>query len=174
MLAHAREFYRAARAEADLERKRREEAEVRVIDHTRLTAILSETEAHRRDLEQQLAEATRIRDLHAGELRTVTQNLEQERQMRQTKERELLEAQQAFGREREGLHRRIDVNAEARTRDLRIAVAAALKPLLRDVPPPGSDRAAELGPGLLICIDQIVRTLAENGIELRRATGERG
>ncbi len=173
MLAHAREFYIAARAEADLERTRREEVESRAADHARLTTMLSGAEERIRDVEQQFAEATRVRDLSAAEIRSITQNLEAERQMRQMRERELLEAKEAFSREREGLQRRIDTNAEARVRDFRIAIGSAVAPLLRDVPQPGSERAAELGPSLLICIDQIIRALSQNGVELRRTVGER-
>jgi hypothetical protein len=173
MLAHARQFYLAARSEADLERKRREETESMAGDHSRLTTMLLEAEARLSALEQQLAVATRARDLVAAELKTATQNLETERQMRQTRDRELLEANETFSREREGLQRRIDTNAEARVRDFRIAIAAAIAPLLRDVPSPGSERASELGPGLLVCIDQIIRALTERGIELKRASGER-
>jgi hypothetical protein len=84
----------------------------------------------------------------------------------------LAEATDAFSKERDGLQRRIDVNADARVKDFRLAISAALSPIVRDVPSPGSERAAELGPGLLICIDQIIRALTQKGISLRHAAGE--
>lgn len=175
MLAHAREFYLAARneaetarAEAEAERKGREEAEATIAGSGHLVETL---EICNRKLEEQLSEATRERDLAKTETTKTASALKVEREIRESKERELRETAESFTQERENLQRRIDVNAEARLRDFRIALSSALKPLLQDIPSSGSDRAAELGAGLLVRIDQIARTLAEHGIELRRTAG---
>jgi hypothetical protein len=105
-------------------------------------------------------------------LKTVTDNLDEERRAQKAKERQQTDAQEEFERERQALQRRVDINAEARLNDFRLAVNAALMPIIRDVPMPGSPGATELGPGLLICIDQMVRALAEKGIDLRRKGAE--
>jgi hypothetical protein len=126
-----------------------------------------------RELAGQLAQATEGRNLDAEAVRSLTEDLQRERNARQTSERELIDAKETFSRERATLQRRIDVNAEARVNDFRIAVSSALTPIVRDVPPPGSERAADLGPGLLVCIDQVVRALSEKGIELRRSAAEK-
>lgn len=173
MLAHAREFYLAARTEADLEHRRREDAEKAGAEHSRVTARLSTAEARLRELAEQLAQATEGRNRNAEALKALTEDLQRERNIRQTSERALLDSKEEFGRERAALQRRIDVNAEARVNDFRIAVSAALTPVVRDVPLPGSERAADLGPGLLVCVDQIVRALSEKGIELRRSAAEK-
>jgi hypothetical protein len=173
MLAHAREFYLAARTEADLEHRRREDAERAMAEHSRVAARLSTAEARMRELAGQLAQATEGRNLDAEAVRSLTEDLQRERNARQTSERELIDAKETFSRERATLQRRIDVNAEARVNDFRIAVSSALTPIVRDVPPPGSERAADLGPGLLVCIDQVVRALSEKGIELRRSAAEK-
>ncbi len=172
MLAHAREFYVAARADAEAERKRAEKLERLVSDLQPLAARAENAERRTRHLESERAElAQKIESMSATVNRT-RQELESERQARKTSEQALVEATDAFSRERDGLQRRIDVNAEARVKDFRLAISAALSPIVRDVPSPGSERAAELGPGLLICIDQIIRALTEKGISLRRAAGE--
>lgn len=173
MLAHAREFYLAARTEADLEHRRREDAERAVAEHSRVTARLLTAEAGMRELAEQLAQATEGRNRNAEALKALTEDLQRERNIRQTSERALLDAKEDFGRERAALQRRIDVNAEARVKDFRIAVSAALTPVVRDVPLPGSERAADLGPGLLVCIDQMIRALSEKGIEIRRSAAEK-
>ncbi len=172
MLAHAREFYLAVRAEAEAEHKRREELERLVAEMTTSASRVSAAESRIRELEQDRAESARKLESLTAALTAATQRLEEERQIRRGLESESTEAKEAFVRERDALQRRIDVNAEARVQDFRLAIAAALSPILRDVPPPGSQQAAELGPGLLICIDQIVRTLSEKGIALRRSAGE--
>jgi hypothetical protein len=173
MLAHAREFYLAARTEADLEHRRREDAERAVAEHSRVMARLSTAEAHVRELAEQLAQAMEGRNRNAEALKALTEDLQRERNIRQTSERALLDSKEEFGHERAALQRRIDVNAEARVNDFRIAVSGALTPIVRDVPLPGSERAADLGPGLLVCIDQIIRALSEKGIELRRSAAEK-
>lgn len=126
-----------------------------------------------RELAEQLAQATEGRNRNAEALKALTEDLQRERNIRQTSERALLDAKEDFGRERAALQRRIDVNAEARVKDFRIAVSAALTPVVRDVPLPGSERAADLGPGLLVCIDQMIRALSEKGIEIRRSAAEK-
>jgi DNA repair exonuclease SbcCD ATPase subunit len=178
MLAHAREFYlaarreaEAARAEAEAERKRREEVEARIADSAHLVETLSQMETRNRKLEDQLSETTRLRDLEKTEIAKAARDLKAERETRESRESELREAAKGFAQEQENLERRVDINAEARLRDFRIALSSALKPLLQDIPGPGSERAGELGAGLLVRIDQIAHTLAQHGIELRRSAG---
>jgi hypothetical protein len=172
MLAHAREFYLAARTDADAERKRRQELELRLCELTPLAARLSAAESRMSDLQTESGESRQMIESLSAALNAARQELETERQARLTIERESADAKDAFAKERDALQRRIDVNAEARVQDFRLAIASALAPLVRDVPPPGSDHAAELGPGLLICLDQIIRALTEKGITLRRSLGE--
>jgi hypothetical protein len=172
MLAHAREFYLSARREAEAERIKRGEAEARAADLARTKEKLSAAEARIHDLEAERTEVMRQRDVAREALRTVTENLDQSRLSHKATEREVIEAKEEFNRERQALQRRVDINADARLNDFRLAISAALTPIIRDVPPPGFAGAAELGPGLLICIDQIVRALGEKGINFRRAVGE--
>jgi hypothetical protein len=174
MLAHAREFYlaarreaEAARADAEAERKRREEVETRIADSLHLPETVSQADARNRALEAQLSVTTHERDLAKSELAKAASDLQSERELRLSKEREM----EGFAQERQNLQRRIDINAEARLRDYRIALSAALKPLLQDIPAPGSERAAELVDSLLVRVDHIIRTLSENGVELRHSAG---
>jgi hypothetical protein len=172
MLAHAREYYLAARREAEVERKRREEAETQAQEATLLREKLGGAETRIHQLELERVETMRQRDIARDALKTVTDNLDEERRAQRAKERQQADEKGEFERERQALQRRVDVNAEARLNDFRLAVGAALMPMIRDVPMPGSPGANELGPGLLICIDQMVRALAEKGVDLRRKVGE--
>lgn len=172
MLAHAREYYLAARRETEVERKRREEAETQAEETTVLREKLTGAERRIHQLELDRVEAIGQRDIARDALKTVTDNQDEERRSQKAKERQQADAKEEFERERQALQRRVDVNAEARLNDFRLAVSAALMPMIRDVPMPGSPGANELGPGLLICIDQMVRALAEKGVDLRRKVGE--
>jgi hypothetical protein len=172
MLAHAREFYLAVRADAEAARKRAEDLERLVSELQPLAARAENAENRTRYLESERAELAQKIESMSASVTSTRQELESEKQARKTSEHALVEATDAFSRERDGLQRRIDVNAEARVKDFRLAISAALSPIVRDVPSPGSERAAELGPGLLICIDQIIRALTEKGITLRRVAGE--
>jgi hypothetical protein len=178
MLTHARDSYlavrraaEAARAEAEAERKRREEAEAKIADSAHLVERLSQAEIQNRKLEEQVSEAERERDFAKSESAKAATDLSAERELRESKECELQEALSSFAQERENLQRRIAVNAEARLRDFRIEVSSALDPLLRDVPKASPGPTTGLAEFLLVCIDQIVRALAEKGVELRRSAG---
>lgn len=172
MLAHAREYYLAACRETEGERKRREEAETQAEEATLLREKLAGAETRIHQLELERVETMRQRDTARDALKAVTDNLDEERRAQRDKERQQADEKGEFERERQALQRRVDVNAEARLNDFRLAVGAALMPVIRDVPMPGAPGANELGPGLLICIDQMVRALAEKGVDLRRKVGE--
>jgi len=75
MLAHAREFYLAARTEADLEHRRREDAERAMAEHSRVAARLFDSRGTYARVGRQLAQATEGRNLDAEAVRSLNRGL---------------------------------------------------------------------------------------------------
>ena len=83
----------------------------------------------------------------------------------------LQESEQAWGREREELARRINDHADRTLADFKVALSFAISPLVKDLPDMASPRLAELAPNLRVIIRQILGALADKGVEIRGTAG---
>jgi hypothetical protein len=87
---------------------------------------------------------------------------------------EALEAKlRTTGKEREELSVRIDEHADKTLYNFRVAIAASIAPILKDLPNDGDPRLTGIGPNLLIIIRQLMDALIEHGIQLTPNAGVR-
>ena len=171
VVAHPKSYYVGIRQQLERGEQGREEL---LRKYAESQAELAAAQAKIQQLQSVVDQVSSSNDAIQRERHSLREALEREQQAMASIEssmRILQESEQAWGREREELARRINDHADRTLADFKVALSFAISPLVKDLPDMASPRLAELAPNLRVIIRQILGALADKGVEIRGTAG---